>query len=426
MRPRLKITIMLALAVAALSSAACATARSGAGTPPPAQQSALAVLYDRMLNAISRPGEIYHPTITSVTFQDPYTVTTTSELWIDASTGRARVSLTTVFGDFGEKSSIWIIDGNRWFERLEDGTARKREAVTCRDSESPLLSLLLGCRDFTESSISAPVGEEDYDGKRSVAVLTQGTIHGRSEDTSFTDTLYVDAATFLPVAMERSGLLRRKAINTEVSGGPPESTVGQIVSYEHRFVPAASLESGFFDPASLGYIEGDPAAPLLKASPDFTHYWLGRDVTAPDLPSLALESSFVAEAAARPVLRYRAVLKYRASADEFGGTLVELQEWRADEWDAIVAQGADPAAPPACTQEITVDLGDRGTATILAGYEADGSSAPDGACPATAPDDFSAITRMGAAVIRISASAGSAWNSEAGMRAILAALTPVQ
>jgi len=424
MLPRLKFTIMLALAAAALTSAGCATARSGAGTPPSGQRSALSVLYERMLNAISRPGEIYHPTITSVAFQDPYTVTTTSELWIDTATGRARVSLVSAFGEFGEKSSTWIIDGNRWYELLEDGTIRKQEAVACRDSGSPLLSLLLGCGDFTESSISAPIGEEVYHGTRSVLVLTQGTIHGRTEDTSFTDTLYVDAATFLPIAMQRSGLLRRKAIDTETSGEPPESTIGQIVSYQHRFVPAASLAPDFFDPATFGYVEPDPAAPLLKPAPDFTYYWLGRDVSGPELADLTLEGSFVAEAAARPLLRYRAVLKYRPAADEFGATVVELQEWRADEWDAIVSGGADPVAPRACAQEIAMSLGDRGTATIFAGYTPNPSRRPEDPCPASAPDDYVAIARTGAVVIRISAA--SAWNSEAGMRAVLEALKPVQ
>ncbi len=425
MRPRRTIPILMMLFAGAVGAAACATARSGADPPPPAvQQSGLSLLYDRMYQAISRPGEVYHPTITAVTFQDPFTVTTTSELWIDTASGRARVSVRSAFGDFGEKASTWIISGDRWYETLEDGSVRKREAVRCRDAESVLLSLLLGCRDFTESGITAPIVVEEYQGTPVAAILTQGTIHGLREDTVFSDTLYLHATTFLPIALERSGVLRRKVIATELGAEPVEAAIGRITRYTQGFVTADSLAADFFDPESIGYVERDPAAPLLKESPDFTYYWLGRDARAADLPALALEGAFVAEEAARPLLRYRALLKYRAASDEFGETLVELQEWRADEWDSVAANGADPAGTLACATATEVDLGDRGRATIYAGH-ALATVRDDGACPEESPTTFVAVARVGSAVVRVSAPGVSGWSSESGMRAALAELLPV-
>ncbi|HLB24597.1 MAG TPA: hypothetical protein VJP07_10930 [Dehalococcoidia bacterium] len=421
MRPLGWIPFLMLLVTAAMGAAACATARSGAGPPPPAvQQSALSVIYGRMLQAISRPGEVYHPTVTTVIFQEPFTVTTVSELWIDPASQRARVFVRTAFGDFGEKASTWIIDGDRWYETQEDGTVRKREAVRCRDSDSVLLSLLLGCRDFTESAITAPIDVETFEGTPVAALYTQGTIRRKAEDTVFIDTLYVHARTFLPIALERSGSLRPRA--TGPDDRRPGTAIGQITRYTQGFVPGDSLAPDFFDPAALGYVEPDPAAPVLQPSPDFTYYWLDRETQPAGLPPLALKGSFVAEAAARPLLRYRAVLKYRPGADEFGETLVELQEWRADEWDTLVASGADPAGALDCAMVTEVDLGGRGRAMIYAGRDPAGPNSGD--C-SQADDTFFAVAHAGSAVIRISAPGADPWNSEEGMRAALAALVPV-
>jgi hypothetical protein len=415
-----RIPLLVVLVAGAAAAASCATARGGAGPPPPAvQPSGLSLIYDRMLRAMSRPGEVYNPTITSAIFQDPFTVTTTTELWIDPATRRARASVRSVFGDAGEKTSTWIIDGDRWYETLEDGSVRKREAIRCRDADSPLLSLLLGCRDVTESAITAPIDAGPFEGTPAAALYTQGAVRGRVEDTVFIDTLYVNARTYLPIALQRGGALRSTAPGPD--GRPAETAIGQITRYAQAFVPADSLPPGFFDPASLGYVETDPAAALLQPSPDLAYYWLGREPRRAGLPPLALEGAYVAEAAARPLLRYRAVLKYRPAGDEFGAALVELQAWRADEWDALLANGADPAGVMLCRTMMDVDLGGRGAAAIYAGRDptvgAGGCSSP--------PDIFVAVARAGSSVVRISAPGASPWNSEAGMRAALDALTPV-
>jgi hypothetical protein len=418
-RRTLAATLLIAIAGAVLAS--CATARTGAHTVQQSPPSAASRLYDGMLGAMTRSGGIYHPTITSVTLQEPFTVSTTTELWIDVPNNRARASVRAAFGDDNIKTSEWIIEGGRWYQTLEVGPPRLREALTCRESSSTVLALVIGCRGFTEDAMVVALGEQDYRGVNALALVAIGTLQGASERTSFIDTLFVDATTMLPIALEGSGVLRPN------DGASSTATrIGQFTRFEHGFVDAASLPADFFSPATIGYVDTDPAAPLRNADPDFTYYWLGHDVTAADLPPLTLEAAFVAESAARPLLRYRAILKYRLAADEFGSTMLELQEWRTDEWDGLVRDGfLAPWENDACVARIDVPMAGGGEAAIYAGYAPASRLTEHGTCPSNLPDQYLAVARTGTAVVRITAP-GGVWNSEAAMRAALEAIRPLQ
>ena len=136
--------------------------------------------------------------------------------------------------------------------------------------------------------------------------------------------------------------------------------VGKIIRYEHAFGPEGFVDEAVFDPAGIGYAEADPAWALLREDPDFTYYWLGRDIEGDEgaRPELVLSGAYVADTVVRPALRYRALLQYRSAEDEFGETLVEVVEWRRDEWEAVQVTDARTAAE-ACdvVDEYEVSMG---------------------------------------------------------------------
>ncbi len=419
MTPRRMMRFLCLLAAGALV-AACATARSGADSADE-QHSQLSAIHEHMLAAMTRAGEIYHPRITSVALQDPFTVTTTTELWIDAANSRARADITARFSPDNAKTSALVVDGPRWFHTVEYGETLKREATPCRDAESVILSLMLGCHTRDEQSMTVPLTDQTFGGRPAIALVTFAQVVGAKETAAYTDTLFVDAATYLPIALQSGGTLRPHA---GVPGS--EARVGQFTTFQHEFVPANSVPTERFDPRDIDYVEVDPLTPLLKPSPDFTYYWLGATASGSGLPRLMLRDTFIADAAVRPVLRYRAVLKYRAEADEFSDSLVELQEWRRDEWDFLESQAVLQPAEGRCVTRTDVGIGDRGQATIFSTYGPDSALTDGSVCPTTPPDRYYAIVRTGGAVVRISAPGATAWNSEAGMRTLVEALVSVE
>jgi|CXWL01.1.fsa_nt_gi hypothetical protein len=414
--------VLLVLAAGALISggvSGCATARGGSdGTNDVGQGSRLSSIHERMTAAMTREGEIYHPVITSVASQGSLTITTTTELWIDTAGGRARANTVAQFSPTNSKSIEVVLDGERWYQTVEFGETLLREATACRDAASVTLSLMLGCHTRDERNLTVPVEDQTFGGRPAVALVTFAQVVGAQEAASYTDTLFVDAATYLPIAAQSGGTLRPHpgAAGVEVRSG-------QFTTYVHGFVDIDSVAAEVFDPTDIGYAETDPVTPLLKPSPDFTYYWLGADVDRQGLPRLVLRDTFIADTTERPALRYRAVLKYRAEADEFSDTLVELQEWRRDEWDFLATNGLLQREEGRCVRLIEVDIGERGEATIYATY---GAAGDEGGCPTGRVDRYYALVRTAGAVVRISAPGATEWNSEMGMRALVGAIEAVE
>ena len=219
---------------------------------PVYQESGLGEVYGRMSAALRREGEAYRGTVTSVLLQEPFTVVTTSEItamfaegrarargeglgtgdqglegtgrrtmvgptrvrlqrrergWGESAGDRARVEVRSEFGADMVREATWIIDGERWYQTTPEGGVRKREVLRCRGSEDAVLSLLLGCRGAEEESITTPIGEVTYEGRRALAIVTVGNVRGVEEESTFTETLYVDTETWLPLGLEGSGKL---------------------------------------------------------------------------------------------------------------------------------------------------------------------------------------------------------------------------
>ena len=195
---------------------------------------ALAGVYARMASAMVQPGEVYHPTISTVEQSGENTFTTKTQAWIDLAGSRARGDVEASFGGI-EKQSSWVIDGAAYIQTLEYDPPYMREAATCRGSDDPLVSLLLACRAPGERGITTTLSQSDYHGQPAIVVLTQGVTDEPDGQTYFTETLFLDPETHLPIAIEGSG----RADKRDASGNVVQSIpLGRIVAFEHDFVPA--------------------------------------------------------------------------------------------------------------------------------------------------------------------------------------------
>ena len=87
-----------------------------------------------------------------------------------------------------------------------------------------------------------------------MVLATKVVWSGTDETFDFTRRLYLDAETFLPIALHFDGT---------VDHGEVSTLRGQW-TYENDFLPLDSLPDDFFDPASIGYFEPDAKAPLTR------------------------------------------------------------------------------------------------------------------------------------------------------------------
>lgn len=280
-------------------------------------------VYANMLDAIDQPGKVLHTRMTYRTNSPISADSYSSELWLDPANGRARQAV-----EFDGRQTAGIIDGHGSYLVEDDGNSRAVEALTCRESDSPVLSTLVGCASYIEESQTRVGTTSSYRGRAVVTLVTDAESSGSDETFMFTDHLYVDANTWLPVALEREG--------TVDTGELRDFTTN--VQYEHEWLDRSSLAGDFFELASIGYVEHDPADDLAQAF-DVDVYWLGKEFDPGDgsLPALVLRGAAPYRAPGGLTM-YRASLAYRSANDEFGPPMVGLQEWRRDEWDEWLAQ----------------------------------------------------------------------------------------
>jgi hypothetical protein len=397
-------------------ASACATARGGAQPQPMTSSdgvyTAVDDVYARMTQALTRPGEAYHPTIQTVAVQGDQAYTSMSEAWLVFASKAGREQVTATFGLISHEATI-LIDGERQYRTQEDGSAPiMRRAVTCHDSDSALLSLLLACHGDAEQSITVVQRDVTFEDERAIAVITSSAERSPTEHAGWIQTLYVSAATYLPIAIQSNGMLfDESALQTAVFD------TGALVRFTNNFVLLAALKPDFFSPAAVGWVEPNIEAPLKKTAPDFTYLWLGRTFDgAGPLPALALQSAYVADGARRPSRPYRALLRYRPSADEFGGVSLEVEEWRLDEWRAASSsESAGDWWDAPCVGRSDETDGDVAVAIFLA---------PAGCAGVDAR--AAAQMTIGSALVLVSPAPGSAYATEAGMRHVARSLRAYQ
>jgi len=416
------IAALFALPLVAATLASCATARTGADSheplPPQGWQPAISAAYARMAAAMTEPGSLYHLTITSLDQSGANTYTTTVDALVDAPRQRARGTITALFGGI-EKKTEFIIEGRRYYQTLEYDPTFAREATTCRNSDDPLLSLLLACRGPDERGVTAALADADYHGRTAIAFVTQGTLEGTGDRAVFTETLFVDPETNLPLALEGSG--RAELFATDGSIADFDSS-GRLVSYAHEFVPIDTVPPEHFEPASIGYTETDPVAALADPSPDFTPYWPGRRFEPEGTPALEIKEAFVAKGAERPALRYRVLLTYAPAGHEFGPTLLAIQQWRRDEWEEVEEKVMLAWRDDPCVRKQALSLDNGGTAIIYS--SAEGSAPVAGGCPGGEPSVVSAVVKIGSTILHIDAPDGSPYNDARAVRRVIDALYP--
>lgn len=393
----------------------------------PAVDLSVEEVYARFAEAITRPGHVYHAEVEISQDAGLFSYDATTEYWVDAERDLARQETEAALQDGQTQRSQTIIAGGaRYRSATEDQPSTKVEARACHGANAAIASVI-GCPGPTEESTKT-VEPGRYEGREAIVVVTTGTLHGSDETFTFTQRLYLDSETFLPIAAQSEGT---------VDYGEVEQTSG-LSRYRNDFLPADSLPQDFFDPASIGYVERDPEEPLRTSDPGITVYWLGRDYPGSSgLPPLTLAIAYVQT---ERLKSFRASLEYKLAEDQFGTPAIALQEWDAEEWDAFLAQshgGNWWEWPCRESKELIVD-GRR--AVVHMGFEDETMGRPeilpegpqDVVCPDVPYDHFithiyldsTVVTMSAGQVCSVEGCVDSPYDTLEGIEAIVRALQP--
>src|SRR5919198_4952999 len=265
---------------------------TSAPPPVPTGQPAglsLAQVYQRVQQAISRPGLLYHATIhfTGRLGQGRKIVTQVGpslRQWVDARHDVAREE---------QNGRATLLTAQRNYVREPDSTTFLQIEIggpsTC-DGATAATSAALGVTFIGCPQPGTVVQRGRYAGRPAI-VLVRGTATG-------TWLLYLDARTFLPLAGELTGLF------SEVT---PPQPLQERMDFTHAFIPVHAVPAHFFDPAAFR-----PEALLNRAPRGFTIGWLGAHFAGRrHLPPLGLSKVEGTQPGPEFILFY-------ASADAFG------------------------------------------------------------------------------------------------------------
>ena len=226
-----------------LLSASCGGGQPSRATSTQLQDAPASVadLYDRMTAAMTRPSQVFHSKLSTAWSGDtghPYHPN--GEVWLDlpGQAGRAE----SVFEDtpLVDRHTIRgnLARGGLVAPTSPNGTTPDVAALSCHDATSAVLSLVLVCETYIEQSTTKLEGLTDFEGARVVSLVSTGSYYGEDQNYTFTDHLYIDASSYLPVALVSEGLYDN-GYDNHVRG---------ITRYENDFVSAASLPKDWFGP----------------------------------------------------------------------------------------------------------------------------------------------------------------------------------
>ncbi len=399
----------------------------------------VADVYRRVEQTLDQPGRIYHATVQMDGDFGLFAGTTTIRRWVDARRKAAREEaehdLRAAVVEEGAPpmtmtgtTTTLLTEGGR-YAREPNGrlTTTPARTWTCHGA-GIAASAVLGCPGPTEQSTTT-VQQGQYDGRPAVVLVTSGTSRGSDETFTFTDRLYLDPGTFLPIALEGEG---------EIDFGRTRPTRQRRI-YTHEFIPADAVPAGFFDPASIGYAEPRPEEPLDGAAPDLAVYWLGTRSDGPgDLPPLVLKMVTPADPQRGPGYRFR--LDYTRADDPHGPPVVTLELWSRATWENRIANPARAKGQhiweQPCWERREIALPD-GRATIFAGFAPEPPSRrarpeTSGPCPDRPRDRFLAHAYLGETVVFVTMpGAGGAggvtkspYDTREGIEALVRALQP--
>jgi hypothetical protein len=316
------------LAITLLLALAAVRAPSGVGAP--VEPLTLDGAYRNMRDALTSEGRIARITIDSeaILGAEPYRTSTT--VWLDMFAGAARSEVATTYGAAPyapQRYTTIITDASAFL--IEDGKAPLRRAShRCRSAPEAALSALLGCRGAIERDESVRVATGlQYNGVEAIAIVSESELRGRDGTMRFIDTLYIDATTFLPLALHSDG-----------RGGIAARATTQ---YHVDFIDSTPDVAALLAPPPAP-TPGEPSRLLLTVVD--RPYWLGHEFRATEhAPPLALQAVFAPEPGALPVAGARARIVYSAGADARAPDALTLQIWDAGAWRTSASARALPA-----------------------------------------------------------------------------------
>ena len=391
--------VVLVAVVVGVIAAGC----SRASDAKPSSGDPVADAYARMAAAMSRDGSLFRTVMTEDTTQGDASYRTVTDATIDLEHDAARSEVSTAFNSGEMHRGTWLVAGDAWYQTQEDAASRKRQARRCHGAPSAALAVVLGCASAYEASSTSVDADATFEGKPAVALVTSGTDVGAGEIVAFTKTLYLDPATYLPIALEGDGTIQH-------GGAIPLKT---SIRYENSLANRASVDAAAFDPASIGYAETDVLTSAAPASRAAGAALLAKKIEpVTGLPALELRQASVLPPGLQALTGYGVMLSYGRADDAFAPPEVTLREWRASDWsiDAARARGEWWAAP--CATETPIDGVTDG---VL--YAGDG-------CGGDASGRYAARARVRDRVIVVEAAPGSRYASVDGIGTFILRLGP--
>ena len=350
----------------------------------------VAELYRAVERELRQHDGVYQATVEAASdfglFASRGTITRWADVRADASREESNMT------PWGSSVMITTRDGRYWRDVSGRITISPARTWTC-NGVGIAASAVLGCPGPTERS-TAEVRDATHGGQPVIVLVTTGTISGSDETYAFTRRLYLDPATYLPIALEGDGQMDFGTL----------MPAKERYRFQHRFVSSGAVAKDLFDPASIGYAPTDPAHVLDRPSTDMHVYWLGSEVAAASgLPALVLSKIDVPEHGPG----YRYLLYYAPRDDRHAPPVASLQLWPRPAWDAVLrgARFGNVWDDPCWTRE-ELSL-PNGTATVFSGFAGEvrvGATAGSGSpCPPRPYDAFLAHVYLGDSVVMVNA-----------------------
>ena len=219
--------------------------------PAPAPRSAprtVAELYQRVDEALTRPGQVLHLVTTVAAEAGPIGPEGRTETWVDAAHATARIEVNG--GNRGTRSLLYV-DDTRYYKDW-DGRRGSEDRDRCYGAGVASVAVL-SCAPKTDSPISERVEQAAYQDRPAVVLERVWKYpNAPTGDWLLTSRTYLDPTTLLPFVAENVG--------TAVNGGDRVG-YGRIDYGVVEFVPLDSLPAGWFEPRAIG------VAPVRRPTP---------------------------------------------------------------------------------------------------------------------------------------------------------------
>jgi len=201
-------------------------------------------VYARLEGAMTRPDLIFHTSVRISQEAGLLSYQGKFELWAIPSQGQVRQTSELTFegGETSRQETV-LADGLVYGPLVRGTVPLKHRALQCPEA-SVLASTAIACWRFDQAGETS-VEAVQYEGVTAVLLATKVVWSGSDETFDVTRRLYLDAGTFLPIALHFDGT---------VDYGEVAAMRGRW-TYENDFLPVDSLPDDFFDPASIGYVE---------------------------------------------------------------------------------------------------------------------------------------------------------------------------